>query len=222
MGMAGKEQVELTWQSISVIQRFSSVLYPLDIYELLREAPTIGYVVSDLALRGTPEINKPVAQKGDIELVGNQDNKTIGVKGRGVDKSIAAFQELQAFYMERLDPSPGLATQYIEFDGRCWAKSGHNPTAVFASFWSDFEPLRELGSVLGEDVSNFGIELVSPNRDPNIAEWFHIDIKPLVPSAAKRYLVRFIWRGPDVKGMLSKFAKIEEILRQLIRRIEKS
>jgi len=220
--MADKEQVDITWQSVSVIQRFSSVLYPLDTFELLKQAPTIGYVVSDLALRGTLEAGKPAAQKGDIELVGNQDNKTIGVKGREVDKSIAAFKELQIFYMERLDPSPGLATHYIEFDAQGWAKSGHNPTAVFTSFWSDFAPLQELGSVLGEDVSNFGIELVSPNKDPNTAEWFHILIKPLIPSAVKRYVVRFTWRGPDVDAMLSKFAKTEDILRRLIRRIERS
>jgi hypothetical protein len=220
--MADKEQVVVTWQSLSIIQRFSSVLYPLDSYELLRQLPTIGYVVSDLALRGTPEVDKPAATKGDIEIVGNQDNKTIGVKGRDVDKTISAFQELQSFCVDRLDPSPGLSTHYIEFDGRGWVKTGHNPTAVFASFWSDFAPLQELGSVLGEDVSPFGIELVPPNKDPNDAEWFHIHIRPLIPSAAKRYSVRFIWRGPDMEGMLSKFAKTEDILRQMIRRIETS
>lgn len=220
--MSARDQVEITWQSVSVIQRFSSVLYPLDIYELLRQAPTIGYVVSDLLFRGTLEAGKPAAQKGDIELLVNQDNKTLGVKGRDVDDAITAFKELQAFYIERLDPSPGLATQYIEFDGQSWAKSGHNPTAAFASFWSDFAPLQDLGSVLGEDVSHFGIELVSPNRDPNTAEWFHIIIKPFVPSAAKRYVIRFLWRGPDVEGMLSKFSQIEDILRKLIRKIERS
>jgi hypothetical protein len=123
--------------------------------------------------------------------------------------------------MERLDPSPGLATQYIEFDGQGWAKSDHSPTAAFASFWSDFVPLHDLGSVLEEDVSHFGIELVSPNRDPNTAEWFHITIRPFVPSPA-RYLIRFLWRGSDVEGMLSKVAHTEDILRKLIRKIERS
>ena len=220
--MSDAEQVEFTWQSVSVIQRFSSVLYPLDTYELLRQAPTIGYVVSDLVLRGIMEAGKPAAQKGDIELLVNQDNKTLGVKGRDVDEAITAFKELQAFYIERLDPSPGLATQYVEFDGQGWAKSGHNPTTAFASFWSDFVPLQDLGSALGEDVSHFGIELVPPNRDPNTAEWFHITINPFVPSAAKRYVFRFLWRDPDVEGMLSKVAHTEDILRKLIRKIERS
>jgi hypothetical protein len=74
--MSDTEQVEFTWQSVSVIQRFSSVLYPLDTYELLRQMPTIGYVVSDLVFRGIMEAGKPAAQKGDIELLINQDKKS--------------------------------------------------------------------------------------------------------------------------------------------------
>ena len=75
---------------------------------------------------------------------------------------------------------------------------------------------------MGEDVSHFGIELVAPNRDPNTTDCFHILIKPLIPSAEKRYVVRFTRRGPDMDAMLTKFAGTEDVLRRLIRRIERS
>ena len=218
--MTNREHILVVWQRVSIIQRFSSALYPLDVFELLKQLPTIGYVVPDLVLRGTGEAGKPIAQKGDIELAINQDNKTIGVVGRALDKTIASFGELRDFYLERVDPSPGLATHYLEIDGDGWAKSGNSPTASFASFWSEHRPLQELGTILGEDVVNFGVQMVPPNRDPNAPEWFHIYLDPLIPSANKRYHFRFVWRGADMEKMLNNSAKAEDMLRRLIKKIE--
>jgi hypothetical protein len=152
--MMAEKQIEIVWRKVSIVQRFSSVLYPLDIFELLKQLPTIGYVVPELVLRGTPEANKPIAQKGDIELVIDQANKTIGVTGRELEKALASFKELRQFYSERLDPSSGLATQYIEFDGEGWAKSGNSPVSSFASFWSDCRSLEELGRIDLTPVNN--------------------------------------------------------------------
>lgn len=215
-----KQDIQIVWHQVSIIERFSSVLYPLDITELLRQLPTIGYVVPDLVLRGTPEAGKPIAQKGDVELAINQDNKTIGIRGREAEKAVVLFKELRDFYLERLDPSPGLATQYLELNGEGWAKSGNNPNASFASFWADYKRLEELGVILESDVVNFGIQIVPPNKDPNNPEWFHIYLEPLIPSAARRYHIRCIWRGTDVEHLLKKFAKIDETLRNLIKKIE--
>lgn len=215
-----KQVIQIVWHRAAVIERFSSVLYPLDIAELLRQLPTIGYVVPELVLRGTPEVGKPIAQKGDIELVINQDNKTIGVRGREAEKAVVSFKELRDFYLQRLDPSPGLATQYLEFDGEGWARSENNPSASFASFWSDYGPLQELGVILESDAVNFGVQLVPPNKDPNTPDWFHIYLEPLIPSAARRYHVRCIWRDTDVEQLLKKFAKIDDTLQNLIKKIE--
>lgn len=220
MATEQKQDVQIVWHQISIIERFSSVLYPIDIIELLRQLPTIGYVVSDLVLRGTPEAGKPVAQKGDIEIAINQDNKTIGVRGREVERTVNAFKELRDFYLERLDPSPSLATQYLELNGEGWAKSGNNPSAVFASFWSDYKPLQKLGILLESDVVNFGVQLVPPNKDPNAPDWFHIYLQPLIPSAAKRYHLRCIWRDTDIEQLLKKFAKVNDIFRNLVKRVE--
>jgi hypothetical protein len=70
------------------------------------------------------------------------------------------------------------------------------------------------------DVVDFGVRLVPPNRDPNSPEWFHVIIEPLIPSATKRYTFRFIWRGADMEQLLDKFGKTDETLRKLIKRIE--
>ncbi|MDP2727824.1 MAG: hypothetical protein Q8P59_09810, partial [Dehalococcoidia bacterium] len=63
--MADQRQssLEIVWHQVAVVERFSSVLYPLDIQELLKQIPTIGYVVPELVLRGIPEEHKPLATK---------------------------------------------------------------------------------------------------------------------------------------------------------------
>jgi len=218
--MTTEKDIEIVWWKVAIIERFSSVLYPLDSLELLRQLPTIGYVVPELALTVRTDSNKPIAQKGDIELVMNQDNKTIGVVGRSIEKTIGSFEELRKFYSERLDPSSGLATQYIEFDGDGWAKSGSSPIASFASFWSDFASFEALGGIVGSDVVDFGVHLAPVNRDPNSPEWLHVIIEPLIPSATSRYRLKYVLRSADTEQLLKKFASIEDTVRRMIKKIE--
>lgn len=214
-----KPDTQVVWHQVAVLERFSSVLYPLDLFELLRELPTIGYVVPDLVLRGTPEAGKPIATKGAVELAFNQENKTIGIKGRDIEGTLGAFRELREFYLERLDPSPGLRTHYLELDARGWAKSDSNPTEVCSRFWAGHSGLRALHKILGSEATNFGLQLVPPNKDPNDPDWFHICIEPPVASS-KRYSVRWIWRGSDAENLLQKFAKVGETLQSLISVLE--
>ncbi len=220
MTSAKKDDLQIVWHQVTIIERFSSVLYPLDILELLKQISTIGYVVPELVLRGTPEADKPIATKGDIDLIINQDNKTIGVKGRDPENAVVSFQELRQFYLERLDPSPGLTTQYVEFDGQGWAKPEKDPTEIYSRFWENFTPLRDLGRILEADVTNFGLQLVPSNKDPNGPEWFHIYIEPLIVSSRKRYRIRWVWRGSDLEQLLMKFSKVDNSLKSLISKIE--
>jgi len=220
--MASKKElgVQIVWRQVSVVEGFSSVLYPLDIYDLLRQLPNIGYVVPDLVLRGIAERNQPLATKGDVELIINQDNKTIGVRGRDTEKTVDSFRELRQFYLEQLDPSPGLATRYLEFDGQGWAKSNANPNEVFSNFWGGHIPLRDLSRILGTDATNFGLHLVPPTKDPNDPIWFDISIQPLVVSSSKRYRIRWIWRGAEIEPLLNKFSKVDESLKKLVSKLE--
>ena len=212
--------IEVNWYVVFIVERFSSPLYPFDVRELLRQLPTIGYIVPEPVLRGTLEPNQPIARKGDVELIINQDNKTIGVKGREIGRTIEFFKELRKFYLEHLDPSPGLLTQYIEFHGEGWAKSGNNPTTTFSSFWANNENLTKLGTIIGMDAVNFGVQLVPPHQDPNSPEWFHIYLEPLVASASMRYHVVYICRGHDVEQLLDQFSQVKELVRGLIIKIE--
>lgn len=212
--------IQVTWRRVTISQRFSSVLYPLDVFELLRQLPTIGYVVPELVLRGTPEPNKPVAQKGDMELLIDQGNKTLGVAGRDVHKTIASFKELSSLCIERLDLSPAIAIDYVELNGDGWAKTDQSPVSSFSSFWSSCKLFPDLAKAVGEEVVNFGVELAPPYKDPNGPEYFNIILQPLFASATKRYQFNYLKRGANTVTMLDAFAKADDTMKRLIMKIE--
>ena len=220
MSADNKSDLQIVWHQVTVSERFSSVLYPLDFLELLRQIPTIGYVVPELVQRGTIEAGKPIATKGDVELIINTDNKTIGIKGRDPKSAVMSFEELRQFYLERLDTSPGLTTQYVEFNGAGWAKSEKDPTEICTQFWANYAPLRDLGRILQADITNFGMQLVPSNKDPNDPEWFHIYIEPLIVSSRRRYRITWIQRGPHLEQLLTQFSKVDDSLKRLISKIE--
>jgi hypothetical protein len=114
-----------------------------------------------------------------------------------------------------------LATQYIEFDGNGWAKSNADPTRVFANSWGLDTLFQDLGQLLGTDVSNFGMQLVPPNKDPNDPDWFHISLEPLIASSHRRYRIRWIWRQSDTQGFLDNVGTFEVLLKNLLLKLER-
>lgn len=218
MASAKQPGVKVAWRQVNVSEKFSSVLYPIDVFELLRTLPNVAYVVPDLVLRGTPEQGKPIATKGDIELLVNQENKTLGVRGRDIDATISAFRDLRKHSREQLDPSPALATQYVELDAQGWAETKTSATQAYARFWAGVSAVADLAKVLGEEAMNFGVQLCPP-RDSNDPNWFHIYIEPLV-GTAKRHRIRYVWRGQDTEAMLDKFRTVDDRIEKLISKIE--
>ncbi|MBI4295351.1 MAG: hypothetical protein HY669_04205 [Chloroflexi bacterium] len=217
-----KEQsLRLRWISLRLVERFGNVLYPIDIAVLLRELPKIGYIVPRKVLKGILEPGESLAVKGNLELLINQDNKTLGLQGDKTLEVIDGFSELRSFWLERLNPSPCADTHYIELGGEGMTTSLKNPIEVFAKFWAQCEAIRQLSKTLGFDVVNFGLHLVPPNVDPNRTEWFDLRIDPKVISSSNQYYVNIIWRDSNLETALKHFKEVDDIVATLIKRVEK-
>jgi hypothetical protein len=184
--------------------------------------PQKGYVVPELVLRGTPEDNKPIATHGDMELIVNDTAKTLGIRGRDPDRVADAFEGLRAFYQEHVDPSPGIATHYVELDAKGWVKTDSNPTLAMATFWGKTGRLKTFDRILGSECSNYGLQLCPSGSDPNQADWFHIFLEPLAVSSGKRYRLQWIERSPDIQAIVKRARGIKRDIDQLISRVEGS
>lgn len=221
MDKANKQELDLRWISVRLVERFMNVLYPIEIPLLLRLLPNIGYVVPQKILKGVVEPGEALAVKGNVELIFNQDNKTLGVEGRDVSEVVEGFNELRSFWMEQFDPSPSAETHYVELGGQGIIKSHNNPTGVFSEFWARSEMMQKLSRTVGFDVVNFGLRLVPQNIDPNNTEWFDLRIQPQVISSANHYYINIVWRSKDMDTALNNFGKVNEIIGALIREVER-
>jgi len=218
---SNKKNLSMHWIRVTLLERFLNVLYPIDVAVLLRELPQIGYVVPRKVIKGVLEPGEALAIKGDIELLINQDNKTIGVEGREVIGVINAFKELREFWLEKLSPSPEAETHYIEMGGQGYVLTDRNPMTVFSAFWADSEKLSMLRRVIGFDIMNFGVRLVSKNNEVNSPDWFDLRIQPQVISSENQYYVNLVWRCKDMKVALENLEKIDDITLSVVREVEK-
>jgi len=214
-------KLPLQWRSLRLLERFKNVLYPIDMSTLLRLLPTIGYIVRAKTLKGVLEAGEPVAIKGNVELLVNQDNKTLGVEGRQTSEVINGFRELRSFWLEQLTPSPSAETHYVELAGQCVIRSLKNPTLVFTGFWSQLEGLGKLSRIVGFDVTNFGMRLVPQGMNPNNTDWFDLRIQQQVISSANHYFVDIVWRNKEMEKVMDGFSKVDETISALIREVER-
>lgn len=221
MDKGKREGLYLQWVSLRVIERFINVLYPIDIPMLLRLLPNIGYVVPKKVLKGFVEPGEALAVKSNIELILNQDNKTLGVSGRDVSEVLEGFNELRSFWIEHLNPSPSAETHYIELGGEGIINSQNNPSGVFSEFWGRFDIMQKLSGIVGLDVTNFGLRLVPRNIEVNNTEWFDLRIQPQVISSANQYYINIVWRSKDMATAINNFKKVNETIGGVIREVER-
>lgn len=217
------EKLKPRWRRLRLVERFANVLYPIDLFELLRQLPNAGYIVPKKVFKGVIEPGEAAARKGNVELVVNQDNKTLGIEGHEISPAeiIDSFNELRNFWHEHLDSFQNTETHYLELIGEGLVKTGKNPVKVFGQYWAQFSKMQELNKILGCEASNFGLQLTPTNTDPNNADWFDVRVNPLIVSSTKCYYVNLIWRNRDINKAIKTFSKMDDTIANLILEVER-
>ena len=223
MDLSKVENPKVRWRRLRLIERFTNVLYPIDLFELLRQLPNAGYIVPQKIFKGIIEPGEAAALKGNVELVANQDSKTLGIEGHEISPAeiIDSFNELRSFWHKHLDSSQNVETHYLELTGEGLVKTGKNPVKVFSQYWAQFSKVQELNKILGCEASNFGLQLTPTNTDPNNADWFDVRVNPLIVSSTKCYNVNLVWRDRDINKAIKTFSKMDDTIANLILEVEK-
>jgi hypothetical protein len=221
MSEAKKETRAIKWVDVRLVERFSNVLIPIEIPVLLRLLPSIGYIVPAKRLKGVIDPGDSIAVKGNVELLINQDNRSLGVAAGNISELIEGFNELRSFWTEQINPQPAAETHFIELGGQGFKGTDTKPSESFNRFWSEFNRMKDLKKAIGFDVANFGLQLVQKDLEPNGPEWFDITIHPQVTSSANQYYIRTVWRTSNLESGLKNFSQLDSIVDRLIKEIEK-
>jgi hypothetical protein len=223
MDSGSVENLKPIWRRLSLIERFTNVLYPIDLLELLQQLPKLGYVVPRKILKGVIEPGESAARKGNIEVVANQDLRTLGIEGHETTPAeiIQAFDELRSFWRKQLESSQNVETHYLELIGEARVKTQKNPVEVFSQYWAQFNKMQKLNKILGCEAYNFGLRLTPTNTNPDSANWFDVRIQPLIVSSTRCYYVTLDWRNEDRDKVVKAFRKMDDTITNLILEVER-
>lgn len=213
---------ELIFLSTSFVERFTSVLYPIEMAWLLRVLPEAKWVVDDRIFQEGLPSGRAAASKGDSRLIVNQDNKTLGVGGLDPAITLKDFKEFREFWTQRsrLDPLP--QTHFAEFNVTARVFSNKNPLATFQalSARSPFPGLASGVGTLPPGLVHYGIRLVKPGTVPTETSWFDMRVEPAVVATRTQYHIQIVWREPSLETIVNGAEDIRTTLGRVIDGIE--
>lgn len=217
------EHPTIHWRRISLVERFSAIVFPLDVEELLAELPELGYIVPADKERLAPQgqqlaLTRELATKGELRLRLNQDAKILGVEGKQATEVLEAFKLLRNVCKERLDPSKGFASAFVEIVGTAWATTGKQPSQVFSKVWAGSPVFDKLNQALKMTTTQRGIRLVS-SLEIEAPSYREIDISPLIPTAS-RYHIEVVWREPTLERIFEAMEGLDSTLIRTIQALE--
>lgn len=213
----------------TLIERFDSVLYPVDITTLLDRLPELGWLVPRRAddEQGISLTDAPT--KGNSRLRINMGNKTLGVTSNDLNETLETYRELRQSIRDLGELSPEVRTDYVEFRYIGWIKGQSSPVQVFSSWWSGYERVVALGKHLGtclptevEALSPYGIRFSPAGLDANRPNWAELSLVPLSTAGTQLYSFDLLFRNEDSKTVESVAETAHDLLESAIRTLEET
>ena len=224
--MAGPDRV-IHVANLSLIERFASVLYPLDLGELLQWLPEAGWVVPQASPEESVRGQHELATKGNTRLSVDMGNKTVGVRGDDLAETIANFRELRERVHEWLDVESKVTTDYVELRYVGWINGQSSPIETFHSWWADSQLTGQLGAFLGErlpsdseTMSPYGIRFASGRLDANRSNWSELTITPASFAGNRRFHFDLIYRNQDPSATEGVAEAANDLLTATLERLE--
>ena len=215
--------------SIQVVlsERFDSVLYPIEIIDLFDRLPEFGWVVSRrMDEQGTLRL-RDAPSKGNVRLVIDTANKTLGVSGNDLTETLNEYRGLRSLIRELIEFPPQVVTDYVEFRYTGSISGETNPPQVFSAWWGEYDRAINLGEFLGErlpsdagPLSPYGIRFAPSGIDANRPNWTEFSITPSNIAGHKYYLFDLLFRHEDAALAERVAESADEILDSALARLE--
>ena len=180
----------------ALIERFHSVLYPFPLERVLDALPSKGWLVpfvereaGEVKLAGQPS-------KGNVKLVFDVSNKTVGVRGIDPDEALNEFRELSEFLLKDFGLSPEVRTHYVEFrfvgTVDTAGPGSKTPPEVLEAWWADHPRSSAFARVMekwlpGDGIGVYGVRMATRGKDANRPNWAELTVGPSATSGTRFY-----------------------------------
>lgn len=189
---------------VTLMERFDSVLYPVNLLPLLDRVPELGWVVEE-RIEDPEGIRTKVPKRGNLRLLMDQASRTLGVTGNDIADVIGGYRELREAARELSDYSPSVETDYVEFRyiGQV-RKEGIDPTEALARWWSGVDQINELGRLLADSLQSdatafapYGIRFAPSGLDANRQNWAELTLAPVNTAGQARFHFDLLYRNEE-------------------------
>lgn len=200
--------------------RFSYLLFPFDIVELVERLAKAGYQITIPRPPKIPGKNVrlgatgKIAQKGDVEIDINDDRGILGAASSSPASSIEGLNEVLQLINTNLNVDLYEVAAFYELIGHFDIESDQNPLEKIEQISQKGTHIKQFNDILNEDVSDYTLRLVPRGRIPNQTEWFDITIQPNVIKPFSSYTVTVVYRSKDR-------SRVEEFIRDLLQNMNR-
>ena len=197
-----------TWERevfrATLMERFDSVLYPINLFALLDRLPELGWVVEDRVDDEEGLRVKP-PKRGNLRVLIGQEHKTLGVTGNVLSEVVVGYQELLDAARELTDFSPLVTTDYVELRYVGQTKRRNvKPTEALGQWWSRTGYASDLGSRLAEllpsdstTLAPYGLKFAPAGVDANRSNWTELTLQPVSIAGHVRFHFDLLYRHQD-------------------------
>ena len=161
-----------------------------------------------------------IANKEQCFIDIDPNSKIIASDGIDIHKVIKTFEELQVMAESDFGVDLNNEIAFVELTADALVIDDTNPLQSFQALFKDFTPLVAFSSVLGSDVSPFGLRLAPKNLPSTAVDWFEIRIEPRITQPSKAYYVGVVYRKGDAGEVISFAGKLNETIGRLFKIVE--
>lgn len=205
--------------------RLNDILFPIDIRELTKALAEAGYIISQPQLPGVGArvrvtFGGELARKENVLIDGESERGVLGVVSKSPEDAFAAFNELISILSENFEINVDKRSRFFEILAEIKCAPKKAPVESLGNTFGANQTLKNIGNILGQNVSLFGFRIVPEGKVPNQEEWMDITIEPdiLRPSSVMNISVIFRSKRRDV---VEKFGvELENRLSKIIDTIE--
>ena len=121
---------------------------------------------------------------------------------------VKTFNEIEEIINEELKIDISNSVQFYEFISEYQMLSDKNPRIVLENINGLMELSNIITSMIGIEVSPFGLRFGSKGILPHQVEWFDLRVEPLIKRADDQYFFSIVYRSRDENN-------VKEFLRSL-------
>ncbi|HEU0022618.1 MAG TPA: hypothetical protein VFR55_13240 [Dehalococcoidia bacterium] len=211
---------------ITIIERYDTVLYPIDQITLFDRLPELGWLVSRrMDDQGTFSLES-MPSKGNSHLRLDRGNKSIGIIGNHLAEVLASYKELTGVVRELFDFAGEVGTDYVEFRYIGRLNGSSRPVETFASWWAEAGRAAELGSFLADKLpsdavtmSPYGIRFAPSANNANRPNWAELVITPTPAAGSNTYHFDLIYRNESSSVVEQVVESADSIIESTLERL---